>query len=143
MTRLATAEYTDTDKIQLAKAKQLAQIQSVHAEDMFDRVARAALVSQSEETESPLPYQPCRRLVRVADILEESSLSETPSVLGGYDSESPDTHAPSQCEERARGNETTNVHASVLHPCTQESRRVRIPDLGRSVHNPGRNSIHA
>ena len=94
MTKLSGGEYTHTDRMQLAKAKQLAHINEVQAVGMFDKVAVAALKSQSEEVESPLPYQPCRRLVRVADILDESSMSEGHSALGGWESDSSHSQTP-------------------------------------------------
>ena len=78
--------YTADDREQLRLAKQRMQRQVKEDQDLVDRVAKVAISTQKQHSPkgSPMRYQPYQRLVRVADILEQSPSESEGSLLGGH-----------------------------------------------------------
>ena len=76
--------YTADDKQQLKLAKQRIQQDMQEDQKLIDRVANVAISSQPSVSPhgSPMQYQPYQRLVRVADILDQSSDMSEGSLLG-------------------------------------------------------------
>ena len=112
-TRVET-EYTEDDRQQLEKAKRIVRKREQEEEELCRRITntRVGQHESGEEPDSPNVYQPCRRLVRVADLMDESSQNTDTSMVGATStlSVSMDT------EESAEDIKTPNKYGGIRKP---------------------------
>ena len=94
---------------------------------LFDKVAKAAVTHQFEDTESPIPYQPYRRLVRVADIMDESSDIGEPSGLGGTYSDDSTSATPQKTNAKPKPAKTQTLLHTYFTPVPKRAKQSTSP----------------